>query len=199
MNFAGKKQALITPLLVGGLGAGLADTVAHDDLDHVVDKYKDWDKAKEWGDGGRITQAYTAIINQGPFGILDFYGIADILAGKTTPTDPSMFTDEQIQNSGAVRAGLVASKLLGQMTPQELGSIEKLLVKEGDLFAAEHLAAFTNNVPIEGNYDPKTVIAAAEAGEGTSATPAIVGGLTGGTGAALGYAAGNYLRNRRTV
>ena len=196
MNFAGKKQALITPLLVGGLGAGLADTVAHDDLDHVVDKYKDWDKAKEWGDGGRITQAYTAIINQGPFGILDFYGIADILAGKTAPTDPSMFTEEQIRNSGAIRAGLVASKLLDQMTPQELGSIEKLLVKEGDLFAAEHLAAFTNNVPIEGNYDPKTVIAAAEAGEGTSATPAIVGGLSAGTGAAVGRALAQKLSAR---
>ena len=196
MNFAGKKQALITPLLVGGLGAGLADTVAHDDLDHVVDKYKDWDKAKEWGDGGRITQAYTAIINQGPFGILDFYGIADILAGKTTPTDPSMFTDEQIQNSGAVRAGLVASNLLGQMTPQEIGTIEKLLVKEGDLFVAEQLAAVKNNVPVKGNYDPKTVMAAAEAGEGTSATPAIVGGLSAGTGAALGRALAQKLSAR---
>ena len=196
MNFAGKKQALITPLLVGGLGAGLADTVAHDDLDHVVDKYKDWYKAKEWGDGGRITQAYTAIINQGPFGILDFYGIADILAGKTTPTDPSMFTDEQIQNSGAVRAGLVASNLLGQMTPQEIGTIEKLLVKEGDLFVAEQLAAVKNNVPVKGNYDPKTVMAAAEAGEGTSATPAIVGGLSAGTGAALGRALAQKLSAR---
>ena len=196
MNFAGKKQALITPLLVGGLGAGIADTVAHDDLDHVVDKYKDWYKAKEWGDGGRITQAYTAIMNQGPFGILDFYGIADILAGKKNPTDPSMFTDEQIQNSGAVRAGLVASNLLGQMTPQEIGSIEKLLVKEGDLFVAEQLAAVKNNVPVKGNYDPKTVMAAAEAGEGTSATPAIVGGLSAGTGAALGRALAQKLSTR---
>jgi len=196
MNFAGKKQALITPLLVGGLGAGIADTVAHDDLDHVVDKYKDWYKAKEWGDGGRITQAYTAIMNQGPFGILDFYGIADILAGKKNPTDPSMFTDEQIQNSGAVRAGLVASNLLGQMTPQEIGTIEKLLVKEGDLFVAEQLAAVKNNVPVKGNYDPKTVMAAAEAGEGTSATPAIVGGLSAGTGAALGRALAQKLSTR---
>ena len=196
MNFAGKKQALITPLLVGGLGAGIADTVAHDDLDHVVDKYKDWYKAKEWGDGGRITQAYTAIMNQGPFGILDFYGIADILAGKKNPTDPSMFTDEQIQNSGAVRAGLVASNLLGQMTPQEIGTIEKLLVKEGDLFVAEQLAAVKNNVPVKGNYDPKTVMAAAEAGEGTSATPAIVGGLSAGTGAALGRALAQKLSAR---
>tara|TARA_B100001250_G_scaffold53249_2_gene41420 strand:+ start:12628 stop:13218 length:591 start_codon:yes stop_codon:yes gene_type:complete len=196
MNFAGKKQALITPLLVGGLGAGFADTVAHDDLDHVVDKYKDWYKAKEWGDGGRITQAYTAIMNQGPFGILDFYGIAAILAGKKNPTDPSMFTDEQIQNSGAVRAGLVASNLLGQMTPQEIGSIEKLLVKEGDLFVAEQLAAVKNNVPVKGNYDPKTVMAAAEAGEGTSATPAIVGGLSAGTGAALGRALAQKLSAR---
>jgi hypothetical protein len=186
MNFAGKKQALIAPLLIGAGGAALADTAAHDELDHVVDKYNTFNKTYE-----RITErlprvasAYQHLVSQGPFSLLDGYGVLEILKGKTR-VDTDNLTTEDFQANPGLRHSAAATSIYEKLSPEERMGMEFLFNKELELMGQERTAEFMNP---GADYSTQRVVEAAEAGEGTSLTPALVGGLSAGTGAALGRA-----------
>jgi len=194
MNFAGKKQALIAPLLLGVGGAALTDAVAHDELDHVVDKYNTFNKTYE-----RITErlprvasAYQHLVSQGPFSLLDGYGVLEILKGKTR-VDIDNLTTEDFQANPGLRHSAAATSIYEKLSPEERMGMEFLFNKELELMGQERTAEFMNP---GADYSTQRVVEAAEAGEGTSLTPALVGGLSGGTGAALGRALAQKLSAR---
>jgi len=194
MNFAGKKQALIAPLLFGVGGAALTDAVAHDELDHVVDKYNTFNKTYE-----RITErlprvasAYQHLVSQGPFSLLDGYGVLEILKGKTR-VDIDNLTTEDFQANPGLRHSAAATSIYEKLSPEERMGMEFLFNKELELMGQERTAEFMNP---GADYSTQRVVEAAEAGEGTSLTPALVGGLSGGTGAALGRALAQKLSAR---
>ena len=198
MNLAAnRKRAVLAPLLFGSLGAGFVDTVAHDELDYVVDKYKSWDSeykkvADQWP---RVASAYDHLVSQGPFSIMDGYGILNFLKGSKA-VDLNSLTNEMFQEDPSLRHMAAATDISQKLGDEERLAIQNIFQKELELMSQERLAEMMDP---EADYSSGRVVAAAEAGEGTSPIPALIGGLTGGTGAALGYAAGNYLRNRRTV
>lgn len=186
MNFAGKKQALIAPLLFGAGGAVFTDAAAHDELDHVVDKYNTFNKTYE-----RITErlprvasAYQHLVSQGPFSLLDGYGVLEILKGKTR-VDIDNLTTEDFQANPGLRHSAAATSIYEKLSPEERMGMEFLFNKELELMGQERTAEFMNP---GADYSTQRVVEAAEAGEGTSLTPALVGGLSGGTGAAIGQA-----------
>ena len=187
MNFAGKKQALIAPLLIGAGGAALSDTVAHDELDHIVDKYSTWkntyDRITERLP--RVASAYEHLASQGPFNLLDGYGVLEILKGKTRVEDYESLTTEDYQANPALRRAVAATSIYEKLTPEERMGMEFLYNKELELIGQERTAELMNP---GADYSSQRVVEAAEAGEGTSLTPALVGGLSAGTGAALGRA-----------
>ena len=186
MNFAGKKQALIAPLLFGAGGAVFTDAAAHEELDHVVDKYNTFNKTYE-----RITErlprvasAYQHLVSQGPFSLLDGYGVLEILKGKTR-VDIDNLTTEDFQANPGLRHSAAATSIYEKLSPEERMGMEFLFNKELELMGQERPAEFMNPCA---DYSTQRVVEAAEAGEGTSLTPALVGGLSGGTGAAIGQA-----------
>ena len=187
MNFAGKKQALIAPLLFGVGGAALTDAVAHDELDHVVDKYNTWENTynRITERLPRVASAYEHLASQGPFNLLDGYGVLEILKGKTRVKDYESLTTEDYQANPALRRAVAATSIYEKLTPEERMGMEFLYNKELELIGYEREKELMNP---GADYSPFTVVQAAEAGEGTSLTPALVGGLSAGTGAALGRA-----------
>ena len=193
MTFAGKKQALIAPLLFGVGGAALTDAVAHDELDHVVDKYNTWENTynRITERLPRVASAYEHLASQGPFNLIDGYGVLEILKGKTRVKDYESLTTEDYQANPALRRAVAATSIYEKLTPEERMGMEFLYNKELELIGYERTKEFKNP---GADYSPSTVVQAAEAGEGTSAIPALLGGLVGGGSAAISQAVARKLR-----
>tara|TARA_B100001250_G_scaffold336046_1_gene302425 strand:- start:1455 stop:2039 length:585 start_codon:yes stop_codon:yes gene_type:complete len=192
MNFAGMRQALTAPLLAGVGGAALADIAAHDELDHVVDKYNTFNETYQRITKRlpRVASAYEHIASQGPFSLIDGYGVLEILKGNTR-VDYETLSDEDYQANPALRHAVAATVVHDKMTPEERMGIEFLFNKELELMGQERTSEFNNP---GADYSTQRVIQAAEEGEGTSAVPALLGGLTGGGSAAISQAVARKLR-----
>ena len=99
--------------------------------------------------------------------------------------DIDNLTTEDFQANPGLRHSAAATSIYEKLSPEERMGMEFLFNKELELMGQERTAEFMNPGT---DYSTQRVVEAAEAGEGTSLTPALVGGLSGGTGAAIGQA-----------
>lgn len=165
----------------GVMGAVVADRMLHDDMDKIVDQYNEFSNEYDQitQQMPRVGSAYEHIARQGPFGLLDGYGILEILKGKTKVSNYQDLTAEDYQENPVLRHAVAATTVAEKLTPEESMAIQYLFNKELELMGAERMAEYENPGT---SFDSRTVVQASEAGEGTN--PYAVG-AGAGVGAGL--------------
>ncbi len=164
-------------MTAGGVGgAVIADRMLHDDMDKIVDQYNEFSTHYDQITTRmpRVGSAYEHIARQGPFGLLDGYGILEILKGKTKVSDYQNLTAEDYDANPMLRHAVAATTVAEKLTPEESRAIQYLFNKELELMGAERMAEYENPGT---SFDSRTVVQASKAGEGTN--PYVVGGGAG--------------------
>ncbi len=165
----------------GVMGAVIANRLLHDDMDKIVDQYNEFSNEYDQitQQMPRVGSAYEHIARQGPFGLLDGYGILEILKGKTKVSNYQDLTAEDYQENPVLRHAVAATTVAEKLTPEESMAIQYLFNKELELMGAERMAEYENPGT---SFDSRTVVQASEAGKGTN--PYAVG-AGAGVGAGL--------------